>query len=71
MKLLFKILCAPVLLAGLAVVSSAADETWTGQISDSMCGASHASMTASHAGMTDRDCTLACINSGSEFVGES
>jgi hydrogenase maturation factor len=40
----------------------AADQTWTGKISDSMCGASHKSVTE-HGGkkMSDRDCTLACV----------
>ena len=52
-----------VVLAGFAAVSMvAADQTWTGKISDSMCGASHKSATE-HAGkkLTDRDCTLACV----------
>jgi hypothetical protein len=40
----------------------AAEETWTGKISDSMCGANH-NAAGEHAGkkMTDRDCTLACV----------
>ena len=40
----------------------AADQPWTGQISDSMCGAKH-NTTAEHGGkkMSDRDCTLACV----------
>ena len=40
----------------------AADQTWTGTISDSMCGAKH-DAGGEHAGkkMSDRDCTLACI----------
>ena len=49
-------------------VAFAADQTWTGQISDSMCGASHAGMTSSHPGMTDRDCALACVKGGGKFV---
>jgi hypothetical protein len=49
-------------------VAFAADQTWIGQISDSMCGASHAKMTAGHAGMTDRDCALACVKGGGKFV---
>ena len=40
----------------------AADQTWTGKISDSMCGAKH-NTSAEHGAkkMSDRDCTLACI----------
>ena len=51
-------------------VAFAADQTWTGQISDSMCGASHAKMMEMHkdAKMTDRDCTLACVKGGGKYV---
>ncbi len=43
--------------------------TWTGKISDSACGASHAKMRAAHADLaSDKDCTLACIKSGSKYV---
>ena len=49
-------------------ITFAADQTWTGQISDSMCGVSHAQMTAAQTGMTDRDCTLACVKYGGKFV---
>ena len=43
--------------------------TWTGQISDSACGMSHAKMLAEHKDMkTDKDCTLACIKGGSKYV---
>jgi len=47
----------------------AAERTWTGRISDSMCGASHKS-TMEHSGkkMTARDCTLACIKNGGKYV---
>ena len=43
--------------------------TWTGKISDSMCGAHHKS-SAEHAGakMTDRQCTEACIKNGAKYV---
>jgi len=43
--------------------------TWTGQISDSACGMSHAKMMASDKSLkTDRDCTFACIKGGSKYV---
>ena len=57
------------LLVGLATFAQAADKTWTGKISDSMCGASHAKMMAQHKdAKTDRDCTLACIKDGGKYV---
>jgi hypothetical protein len=43
--------------------------TWTGKISDSSCGVSHAQMRAAHPDLaSDKDCTLACIKSGSKYV---
>ncbi len=70
MKTVFRLLCCVGLLFGLTAFASAADMTWTGKISDSMCGASHAKMIAAHpaAKMTDRDCTLACVKAGAKYV---
>lgn len=50
--------------------SLAADQSWTGKISDSMCGAVHTKMSAEHgnAKMSDRECTLACIKDGGKYV---
>jgi len=43
--------------------------SWTGEISDSACGASHAKMLAEHKDLkSNRDCTLACIKAGSKYV---
>ena len=52
-----RILAAGAFLAGTAAFPA----TWTGKISDSMCGANH-KKTAEHgtAKMTDRDCTQGC-----------
>jgi hypothetical protein len=36
--------------------------TWTGTISDSMCGASHAAMRSRGEKVTDRECTVACVS---------
>lgn len=41
--------------------------TWTGKISDSSCGVSHAKMMSQH-GKSERDCTLACVKGGSKYV---
>src|ERR1700682_879487 len=45
-----------------AMTAVAADQTWTGRISDSMCGAKH-NTSAEHGDkkMSERDCTLACV----------
>jgi len=51
-----------------ATFASASNKTWTGRISDSVCGASNMKMTSAHAGMTDRDCALACVKGGGKYV---
>ena len=59
-------------MAGLLLLSSfaiAGDQTWTGQISDSMCGRSHKAMTEhGDKKMTDHDCTIACVKGGGKYV---
>jgi hypothetical protein len=53
---------ALVLTAGGAL---AADQTWTGTISDKMCGRDHSKMGGK---MSARDCTLACAKGGAPYV---
>jgi hypothetical protein len=43
----------------------AAEQTWTGAISDKMCGADHKKMAGK---MADRECTQACAKGGSPYV---
>jgi hypothetical protein len=40
----------------------AAEQSWAGVISDSMCGASHAAMQTGGAKVSDRECTVACVS---------
>jgi hypothetical protein len=55
-------LCIAVVVTMLGAMSaSAADQTWTGKISDSMCGAKHDTSAEHGKKMSDRDCTLACV----------
>ncbi len=70
MKYLLRTLRCAAIVTGVACFAAAADQTWTGQISDSMCGASHAKMMAMHkdAKMTDRDCALGCVKGGGKYV---
>ena len=60
------IVAAAVVLIG-ASSAFAADQTWTGKISDSKCGAKHG---AGEHGMkmTDRACTEACVKGGAKYV---
>lgn len=57
----------PALVATL-VAPLAAQQTWTGQISDSMCKAKHEEAAEGQGKMADRDCTLSCVRGGSKFV---
>lgn len=47
----------------------AAEQTWTGKISDSNCGASHKAA-IEHGGkkMSDAECTKACVKGGAKYV---
>jgi hypothetical protein len=44
----------------------AAEQKWTGNISDSMCGKSHGANGGTMA--KDHDCTLTCVKGGSAYV---
>jgi hypothetical protein len=54
------------------IVPASAQETLTGRLSDSMCGASHQAKAAAAAHgaerLTDRQCLLACINALAKYV---
>src|ERR1700682_6168758 len=44
------------------------EQTWSGQISDSLCGAKHEEAAEGQGKMPDRDCTAACVRGGSKYV---
>ena len=46
----------------------AAAGTWTGTISDSMCGLSHDAMTEHGKKATDKQCTQMCVQHGAKYV---
>lgn len=45
-----------------AKVAGGAEQTWSGTISDSLCGMSHDGMRKKGDKVTDRECTVACVN---------
>jgi hypothetical protein len=49
--------------AGMASSSLAANKTYTGKVSDAMCGAEHM-----EAGVTAAACTRACVAKGSKYA---
>ena len=63
---------AVLILAALLVTAPAlpvaAQQTWSGKISDSACGAKHEEAAEGQGVMADRDCTQACIRGGSKYV---
>jgi hypothetical protein len=62
------VIAASLFLVSFATAGFAADQTWTGMIGDSKCGASHKAMQEHNAKLTDRACTEACIKSGGEYI---
>jgi hypothetical protein len=46
----------------------AAEQTWTGKIADSACGAKHEEAAENEGVMADRECTQACVRGGSKYV---
>jgi hypothetical protein len=62
---LFALLAATLLFT---TIATAAEQTWTGQISDSACGAKHEEAAEGQGKMADRDCTIACVRGGSKYV---
>ena len=60
------IACTALLL--LSAAPRAAEQTWTGKISDSACGAKHEEAAEGQGVMADRECTQACVRGGSKYV---
>src|SRR5690349_10852672 len=52
----------------LALAPAADEQTWTGRISDSACGAHHEEAAEGAGELSGRDCTLACVRGGSKYV---
>ena len=59
---------AAVLVLASAGAAFAADQTFTGSIGDSRCGASHKAMTEHNKNLTDRACTEACVKGGAKYI---
>jgi hypothetical protein len=62
-----QILRRSLLLAWATVMPVAAQETFTGRLSDSLCGASHQAK-AAEGSLTDRECLFACIKALGKYV---
>ena len=62
----FAFLCAALLVAQAGAF--AAQQTWTGTISDSACGVKHEEAAENQGVMADRECTQACVRGGSKYV---
>jgi hypothetical protein len=62
------LLLSAILLLTVSARPSAAEQTWSGKISDSACGAKHEEAAEGQGVMADRDCTQACIRGGSKYV---
>jgi hypothetical protein len=66
----------PIVLGGALILTgglshpawTAAEQTWTGQISDSLCKAKHEEAAEGQGKMADHDCTISCVRGGSKYV---
>ena len=67
MKALISLTAAVLFTAG---TTFAAEQTWNGQISDSLCGAKHESESIGECNgkISDQECTVACVKGGSKYV---
>jgi hypothetical protein len=50
------------------VLTFAAEQTWTGKISDSKCGVSHKAGEHGASKMSDHDCVVACVKGGAKYA---
>src|SRR5437867_10635017 len=57
-----------VTLVGFGSLLTTSEQTWTGKISDSTCGAKHEEAAEGQGKMPDRECTQACVRGGSSYV---
>jgi len=63
MRLAFPRVAVLLLLAAVLAFATDKPQTFTGKISDAMCGAHHMM-----AGASDADCTRACVKQGSKYA---
>jgi len=54
--------------ASLFFDNATADQTWSGRISDRLCGAKHEAAAEGQDKMPDGECTNACVRGGSKYV---
>jgi hypothetical protein len=59
---------AAIFAALLLAAPAAAEQTFTGQISDSLCKAKHEEAAEGQGKMADHDCTVACVKGGSKYI---
>lgn len=52
----------------ISAAAFAAEQTWSGQISDSMCKADHSMMSHGGKKVSAHDCTLECVKGGGKYV---
>ncbi len=51
-----------------AMLSFGAQQTWTGEIGDDMCGTNHQAMARGGKHIDPTECTLACVKAGGKYV---
>jgi hypothetical protein len=61
-------IAAALVAALFAANSLAAEQTWAGRISDSLCGARHEAAAEGQDKLPDGECANACVKGGSKYV---
>jgi len=65
---MMKTLSIAIVISGVVAMPIAAEQTWTGKISDSACNAKHQEAAEGQGTMPDPECTAACVRGGSLYV---
>jgi hypothetical protein len=65
---MLKTLLIVFVIGGIIAMPIAAEQTWTGKISDSACNKKHQEAAENEGVMPDKECTEACVRGGSLYV---
>jgi len=65
---MIKTVSIAIVISGAMAMPIAAEQTWTGKISDSACNKKHQEAAENEGVMPDKECTEACVRGGSLYV---
>ena len=68
LKAMFPLSCSLLLLIAITLVARPAEQTWTGEISDSHCRMEHEPISEGDPVLPSPDCVKLCLKSGYKYV---